>query len=119
MTGAMWKEIVLEAAMMVDVYPWVMQEIDNPIQDTRESVNVLLEALPGLSEKEIERALQELEEQEIEPSVEDLQKLADRRNLQMTDEQWELLQAQILEMAMEQLNQVKLLDISPSYHYHD
>ena len=119
MTGAMWKRIVLEAVTTVSVNPWLMEEMDNPVQDTREATSVLLEVLPSTSEKRIERALRELEEMEIEPAVEDLQKLAQRRATALTDRETELLDAQILEMAMAQLNQVQLIDISPSYHLHD
>ena len=119
MTGELWKKIVLQAAETVSVNPYLMEEIDNPIQDTRESVSVLLEVLPTLSPKRIEKALTEIREQEIEPTEKDLQKKAVKRLEAKTEREIELLDAQILEMAMEQLNQVSLIDISPSYHYHD
>ena len=119
MTGATWKRIVLEAATTVSVNPWLMEEMDNPVQDTMEAISVLQEVLPSISEKRIEKALRELREQEIEPTEKDLQKLAVRRLNAKTEEQIELLDAQILEMAMEQLNQVQLIDINPSYHLHN
>ena len=48
-----------------------------------------------------------------------MQKLAVKRLNAKAEEQIELLDAQILEMAMEQLNQATLIDINPSYRYHD
>ena len=117
MTGEVWKKIVLQAVTTVSVNPYLMEEMDSPIQDTREAVSVLLEVLPTLSVKRIEKALTQLREQEIEPTEKQLQKLAVKRLNAKTEEQIELLDAQILEMAMEQLNQVQLIDISPSSHY--
>ena len=117
MTGATWKKIVLQAATTVSVNPYLMEEIDNPISETREAVNVLLEVLPTLSETKIERALMEMREQETEPTEKQLQKLAVKRLNARTEEQIEQLDTQILEMAMEQLNQVQMIDLSPSSHY--
>lgn len=124
MTGATWKEIVMQAVTTVYVNPYLMDEIDNPRLDTLESIYVLMEVLPSTSEEEIERALQELEEMGDGPTRADLQELADKKEkigslVATTDEEMELLDAQILEMAMEQLNQMPLIDINPSYHYHD
>ena len=119
MTGATWKRIVLQAATTVSVNPWLMAEIDSPQADTMEAVSVLLESLPTLSEKKIERFLQELSEQEIEPTEKALEKLALRRLNAKTEEKIEQMDAQILEMAMAQLSQVGMLDINPSYHLHN
>ena len=119
MTGATWKRTVLQAVTTVSVSPYLMEEIDNPTQDTREAVNVLLEVLPTVSEQRIEKAISEMKEQEIEPTVAQLKKLAVRRLNAKTEEQIEKLDAQILEMAMAQLNQVSLIDLSPSSHYRD
>lgn len=117
MTGEAWRKTVLQAATTVSVNPWLMEEMDNPIQDTREAVRVLLEVLPTISEKRIEKALTQIREQEIEPTIKQLKKLALRRLNARTEEEIELLDAQMLEMAMEQLNQVQLIDLSPSSHY--
>lgn len=119
MTGAIWKKIVLQAATTVSVNPYLMEAIDNPTQETQEAINVLMEVLPGISEKRIEKALKEMKELGIEPTERKLQKLAVRRLSAKTEQAIEKLDAQILEMAMEQLNQVELIDISPSNHYHN
>lgn len=119
MTGATWKRIVLEAATTVSVNPYLMEEFDSPMQDTMEAVSVLQEVLPSVSEKRIEKALKELRELELEPTEKDLQKLAVRRPNAKTEEQIELLDAQILEMAMEQISATQLIDLNPSYHLHD
>ena len=119
MTGATWKKIVLQAATTVSVNPYLMEQISNPQSETLEAISVLMEVLPEISEARVERALREMKELEIEPTERNLQKLAVRRLNAKTEEQIELLDAQILEMAMEQLNQVHLIDISPSSHYHN
>lgn len=117
MTGEVWKKTVLQAATTVSVNPWLMEEMDNPIQDTREAVMILLEVLPTLSVQRIEKALQEIRELGIEPTEKQLQKLAVRRLEAKSEETLEQLDTEILQMAMEQLNQVQLIDISPSSHY--
>ena len=119
MTGAVWKQTVLQALTTVYVNPYLMDEMSMPTQDIRESMNVLLEVLPEMSEARIEKALTEMKELEIEPTLKDLKKAAVKRLNAKTEEQIEILDAQILEMALEQLNQVSLTDINPSYHYHD
>ena len=119
MTGAVWKKVVLQAVETVSLNTYLMEEINNPIQDTREAVSVLLEVLPTLNEERIEKVLKEIKELEIEPTESDLQKIAVRRLNAKTENEIELLDAQILELAMEQLNQVPLIDISPSYSYHN
>ena len=117
MTGATWKKIVLQAATTVSVSPYLMEEIDNPISETREAVNVLLEVLPTLNVQRIEKALQEIRELGIEPTEKQLQRAAVKRLEAKSEEQIEQLDTQILQMAMEQLNQVQLIDLSPSSHY--
>ena len=117
MTGATWKKIVLQAATTVSVNPYLMEEISIPQSETLEAISVLTEVLPGISEARVERALREMKELEIEPTEKQLQELAVKRLNARTEEQIEQLDAQILEMAMEQLNQVQLIDLSPSSHY--
>ena len=119
MTGAMWKKIVLQAAETVNTYPYLMQMIDNPIADTMEAISVLTEVLPSLPEKQIEKTLKEIREMEIEPTVQDLKKLAVKKLSARTDEEMEMLDAEILAMAMEQLHQVELIDLNPSYHLNE
>lgn len=124
MTGATWKEIVMQAVTTVYVNPYLVDEIDYPRLDALEAIDVLMEVLPSTSERRIERALRVLKERELEPTVEDLQKLADKKRkigslVATTDEEMELLDAQILEMAFWQLNEMPLIDINPSYHFRD
>lgn len=119
MTGATWKRIVLEAATTVSVNPYLMAEIDSPQADTMEAIRVLLEALPEVSEKRIEKALREADEMQIEPATKEFRKLAVRKLKLQTEEELELMDAQILEAAMQFMSQVTLLDISPSYHLHN
>ena len=119
MTGRTWKNIVMEAVTTVSVNPWLMEEMNSPKQDTLEAMNVLQEVLPTLSEKRIERFLTELKEQGAEPTEKELQKTAVKLLKAKTDEEYEQLNAQILEMAMQQMQQVQLIDINPSYHCHD
>ena len=120
MTGAIWKKTVLQAVTTVYVNPWLMEEMPEiPTQEISEAINVLMEVLPEVSERRIERFLKEIREQGIEPTEKQMQKLAVKRLNAKAEEQIELLDAQILEMAMEQLNQATLIDINPSYRYHD
>ena len=119
MTGSIWKKLVLQAAETVSVNPYLTEEIDSPRADTLEAVSVLLETLPGTSPARIEKALREMDEMGDSPSREEFRKLALRRLEARTEEKLELLDAEILEAAMSFLNQVRLIDISPSYHYHD
>lgn len=120
MTGATWKKVVMQAVTTVSVNPYLMEEMPEiPTPDIQEAVNVLLEVLPSLSETEIEKWLAQLKEEEIEPTEGQLRKLAVKVLEARTDEEWELLQAQILEMALMQMNQVHLITTNPSYHNRD
>ena len=117
MTGKTWKNIVMEAVTTVSVNPWLMEEMNSPKQDTLEALNVLQEILPTLSEKRVEAFLKELMEQQIEPTEKNLQKVAVKLLNAKTDEEHEKLSAQILELAIAQMNQATLVDLSPSSHY--
>lgn len=120
MTGATWKKVVLQAAETLSVNPWLTEEMPEfPKQDIQEAVNVLLEVLPGLSERKIESWMMQLKEQQVEPTERQLQKLAVKRLEAKTEEQIELLDAQILEMALLQMDQVHLISTNPSYHNRD
>ena len=115
MTGAEWKKAVISAADTVWITPYLTEAIDNPPNDTMETVNVILETLPGISETEIERAFAEAERYEV-AWMEEMEPLIIQKERAATDDQWELAQAEILEKAMEQLNQMDLLDPNPSLH---
>ena len=120
MTGATWKKVVLQATQTVWVNPWLMEEMPEiPTSDIQEAVNVLLEVLPSLSERKIEKWLMQIKEQQAEPTERQLQKLAVKRLDARTEEQIELLDAQILEMALMQMDQVHLISTNPSYHNRD
>lgn len=120
MTGAMWKKIVLEAAQTVWSNPWLTEEIvEIPKQDVNEAVNVILEVLPELNETEIEQWMERLKAEMAEPTVRQLQSLAVKLLDAKTDEQWDLIQAQILEMALQQMDSVHLITTNPSYNNRD
>ena len=117
MTGQQWKDMVLQAVTTVSVSPYLMELLDNPLQDTREAVSVLLEVLPSLSPAKISMALHQYQTETGIPVRDEFQKLAEKREKANSEEALEQMDAQILEAAMEFLNQSELLDLNPSYHY--
>lgn len=82
--------------------------------DLPETISVLQEVLPGLTEAELRRNL----ETEDGYSLEELEKMASELEA-ATESEWEEKAALLLEAFILNLNQNGGLDLNPSYLYHE
>ena len=92
-----------------------LSETDLYLPDLPETISVLLEKLPGMTEAEFRSVL----ETEDGYSLPELEKMVSELAMAATDSEWENIGAKLLEAFILNLNQNGEMDLNPSYHYHE